>query len=79
MDRPHIVDGVFHTKMMKLLDDIVKKLSLEKLSCISTLLSSKRDKLSTCFDVFTLDNEDNPKTPDDVGKLIYAVFSDKNI
>lgn len=75
-DRPDLEVQVFHIKMMSLLDDLTKKHVLGKVKAHFAMVEFQKRGLPHIHILLILEDEDVPRTPKDVDKIISAEIPD---
>ncbi|CAF1646682.1 unnamed protein product, partial [Rotaria magnacalcarata] len=78
-DRPDLVTRVFRLKLKEFLDDIVKRKILGEILAYVYVIEHQKRGLPHAHCLFTLSNEDEIKTADDVDNIISAELPDRNV
>lgn len=75
-DKPDLYERVFRLKLKALLGDVVKKSVLGKVITYCYTIEFQKRGLPHCHMLFILDEEDKPRTPEDVNRIVSAESPD---
>lgn len=75
-DRPDLSARVFNLKLKALMDDIIKKSVLGKVVAYVYSIEFQKRGLPHCHMLLILDENDKPRTPEDVDKIVSAEIPD---
>ncbi|XP_072021704.1 uncharacterized protein [Amphiura filiformis] len=77
-DRPDLCVRVFHIKLDVLLRDLTKDNILGKVKAYTGMKEDQKRGLPHCHILLTLYDEDKPKQPDDIDRLVSAEIPDRH-
>ena len=78
-DRPDLCVRVFHLKLNALLDDLIKNNILGKVNAFTAMKEDQKRGLPHCHILIILNDDDKPRQPADIDRIVSAEIPDKEV